>query len=75
MIAASIRINHEEAKIYDRNNFNPSYNYKLGHLTKSETNINTDKPKKKKKRIQESVKQSVQICEHQCPLCPGYFWL
>lgn len=62
VIATSIRITQEEAKIYDLNNFNPSYNYKLGHLTKSGTNINTEKPKKKK--IQESVKQSVQICEH-----------
>lgn len=72
VIATPIRITHEEAKIYDLNNFNPSYNYKLGHLTKLETNINAEKPKKKE-RIQESVKQSVQVCEHQCPLCPGYF--
>lgn len=50
-----IRINHEEAKMYILNNFNPSYNYKLGHLTKLETNINTEKPEgKKNPRVSEA---------------------
>lgn len=73
VIATSIRITHEEAKIYDLNNFNPSYNYKLGHLTKSATNINTEKPKKKKK--------NPRVSEAECPdlwtpmsFVPWLFW-
>lgn len=54
MIATSIWINHEEAKIYVLNHFNPSYNYKFGHLTKSETNINTEKPEEKNPRVSEA---------------------
>lgn len=48
--------------MYILNNFNPSYNYKLGHLTKLETNINTEKPEgKKNPRVSEAERPDLEL--------------
>lgn len=47
--------------MYVLNNFNPSFDYKLGHLTKSKTNISTEKPNKKNAGVSEAEHPDLEL--------------